>query len=154
MADFWVENSFVISSYSWQFSNPTDAEFIRIRSELINYPKKLYPNFGHICQGNKDNILNFQRLYSVSSYGQIFLFPNYGIFPQNDRRIGILGQRLWDYGDPPLTWIVHIDTFNLNLLPTLPDNQAQKLEMILQILQSSEGGLNLTNINKMPPQLL
>lgn len=151
----WVEAAVIVSSYQWQFSPPTDSEFIRIRSELVNYPaKKLYPNYGHICQGNRDYIMDFQRLYPTTTYGQIFRFPNYGIFPLNQRRIGILGQRLWAYGNPPLTWIVHIDTLSIPLLPTLPESE--KIELILQILQQKEGGLNLTTSSPkpIPPQLL
>jgi hypothetical protein len=99
----WVENSLIIASKDWQFSQTIQGDYVRITHEIYNPPDPSdptwlpYPWYGLIAQAeyNPFTLMGVRRLYpSFNRGGQIFFFPsNLAI---NDRRIAIKGQTKWE----------------------------------------------------------
>jgi hypothetical protein len=123
MAIDWVESSFITTSYGWQFTEPIYSDWIRIRSSLFNYPKIKRTLWGSICQGgiNPRRIFQEQKLIQSQITAYEFYFPRPPTLLPNERRIGIRGQRYYEFKDPNAKWVVHIDTPRIPIDATLPD---------------------------------
>lgn len=99
----WVENTVLVTSKDWQFSQTIQGDYVRITHEIYNPPDPSdptwlpYPWYGLIAQAeyNPFTLMGVRRLYpSFNRGGQIFFFPsNLAI---NDRRIAIRGQTKWE----------------------------------------------------------
>lgn len=129
----WVENSLIIASKDWQFSQTIQGDYVRITHEIYNPPDPSdptwlpYPWYGLIAQAeyNPFTLMGVRRLYpSFNRGGQIFFFPsNLAI---NDRRIAIKGQTKWQ---TQTEWYISVWTPSIPIDATLSLEAGQQLEL-------------------------
>ncbi|UXE61369.1 MAG: hypothetical protein KA717_39540 [Woronichinia naegeliana WA131] len=83
----WVENSLIIASKDWQFSQTIQGDYVRITHEIYNPPDPSdptwlpYPWYGLIAQAeyNPFTLMGVRRLYpSFNRGGQIFFWVHPG----------------------------------------------------------------------------
>jgi hypothetical protein len=129
----WVENSLIIASKDWQFSQTIQGDYVRITHQIYNPPDPSdstwlpYPWYGLIAQAeyNPFTLVGVRRLYpSFNRGGQIFFFPsNLAI---NDRRIAIKGQTKWQ---TQTEWYISVWTPSIPIDATLSLEAGQQLEL-------------------------
>jgi hypothetical protein len=129
----WVENTVLVTSKDWQFSQTIQGDYVRITHEIYNPPDPSdptwlpYPWYGLIAQAeyNPFTLMGVRRLYpSFNRGGQIFFFPsNLAI---NDRRIAIRGQTKWETNTE---WHVTVWTPSIPIDATLSLEAGQQLEL-------------------------
>ncbi len=129
----WVENSLIVTSKEWQFSQPFQGDFVKVTHEIYNPsdpsdPHWLpYPWYGLIAQAeyNPFTLMGVRRLYpSFNKGGQIFFFPDGMAI--NDRRIAIRGQRRWDTNTE---WQTTVWTPYIPIQATLSLDEGSQLEL-------------------------
>jgi hypothetical protein len=109
----WVENSLIVTSKAWQFSQAIQGDYIRVVHAFMNPPDLFNPNWipygfkGLIAQAeyNPFILMGVTTLFPIfDSEGVIFFFP---VTPAiEDRRIAIKGQT--KYERAPIEWRVTI----------------------------------------------
>lgn len=141
MAVQWVESALIITSYGWQWTQPIESDWIRVRSsqtvEMVadlaainearrNRGRSAINLWGMICQGANSG-LGFQqkfqqrRLYLNPTQAEIIYFPRPPVLLPSERRIGVQGQRYYKFNNPNSKWIITIDTPDIPLNAVLPD---------------------------------
>ena len=129
----WVENTVLVTSKDWQFSQTIYGDYVRITHQIYNPPDPSDPNwlpypwYGRIGQAEYHpfTLMGSRRLYPVFiPGGQIFFFPsNLAI---NDRRIAIKGQTKWETNTE---WHVTVWTPFTPIDATLSLEAGQQLEL-------------------------
>jgi len=165
MAIDWVEQCFITTSYAWQWSQPIESDWIRIRSTLLEYPKVYTSIWGMVCQGTDKPIQKFQeqRFYQSQTQAVILYLPRPPLLLPSERKIGILGQRFLKFKNPNAKWVVHIDTPRIPIDATLPDytnpsnpvlNESQINQIALAVVNQQKRINDTIDVTPYPNELL